>query len=452
MNKLHYNKTHQDYCLDLNATVADVKLLFQRQDAPIALITQNKNTLVGIVCEADIPDSHNNLLQNINQLPVAQIMNSRFTSATNEMNDEEIIALMLSKSTAHMPIKDNDNTVIALATLDRLHDDKSNAFSHTINKIDQQHIINALAVLSSNVEPTKIHQQLQQLPWLPLDHLYRQTKRVLNNNEQWRYGAKRTLNWIDKCYSPFREAYSIVGTTFCDLGCGIFNALAVGVFMYLNGAESFYATDIAPADQERAAEALAEMLLNCLIEPEKWHQSDISRDTFNARIKQFDIRALNSGNLEKGLGEFAKHYLVENFYHSSIPANSVDRMTSIAVLEHFDDIKQACHKMFEITKPGGYLFHDIDLRDHRWWHKPEIYTPWSFLLTEQPRKNEICNRLRASDFIKYFEKVGFQVVDIKQLREPVPDYIKQNLADCFEHYSDDDLETIQLKCLLQKPA
>ncbi len=47
-----------------------------------------------------------------------------------------------------------------------------------------------------------------------------------------------------------------------------------------------------------------------------------------------------------------------------LPDASVDVIYSCAVLEHVHDLDQAFSEMSRVLKPGGIMYHEVDLRDH----------------------------------------------------------------------------------------
>jgi len=53
-----------------------------------------------------------------------------------------------------------------------------------------------------------------------------------------------------------------------------------------------------------------------------------------------------------------------------VPAGSVDLICSFAVLEHLHDLGRAFAAMARLLKPGGWMIHKVDLRDHTDFDRP----------------------------------------------------------------------------------
>lgn len=85
-----------------------------------------------------------------------------------------------------------------------------------------------------------------------------------------------------------------------------------------------------------------------------------------------------------------------------------DFTISTSVLEHVMDPVGIYQKLAEVTAPGGFMFHSIDLRDHRFFDTD----PLAFLREPEehyaPVKTE--NRLRASHHLELADQFGFDAV------------------------------------------
>jgi hypothetical protein len=88
-----------------------------------------------------------------------------------------------------------------------------------------------------------------------------------------------------------------------------------------------------------------------------------------------------------------------------------DVVLSNAVFEHVVDPQTACRRLFRATLPGGYHFHQIDLRDHR-----DFSRPLEHLLSEtddfEPASEwpgQFGTRLRQDDFVGMFAASGFSI-------------------------------------------
>jgi SAM-dependent methyltransferase len=85
-----------------------------------------------------------------------------------------------------------------------------------------------------------------------------------------------------------------------------------------------------------------------------------------------------------------------------------DLIHSTSVLEHVQEPERVAHKMAECLRPGGYMFHSIDFRDHR-----DFSKPYAFLSMSESEYAPIAteNRLRLSDWLVLLDKAGFEIVE-----------------------------------------
>jgi SAM-dependent methyltransferase len=94
------------------------------------------------------------------------------------------------------------------------------------------------------------------------------------------------------------------------------------------------------------------------------------------------------------------------------PANSIDGVFSISVLEHVSKPLMVLENTFRMLKPGGWFCHTIDLRDHRDFTQPLAFLKYS--ADEYKAKTAATeNRLRAVRFMELFREIG---LTIEQMR------------------------------------
>lgn len=104
--------------------------------------------------------------------------------------------------------------------------------------------------------------------------------------------------------------------------------------------------------------------------------------------------------------------------HPSVPFEDIratgpfEFIMSTSVMEHVMKPEAVFERMSQLCAEGGFVFHSIDLRDHR-----DFSRPLDFLaMTEDEYAvHPTENRLRASDFSALFERHGFEFVDGKWL-------------------------------------
>ncbi len=309
------------------------------------------------------------------------------------------------------------------------------------------------ATLASSIDAmeSSIEGPLSDHVWSKLEPIYISSRRKLWQSRKWRYGPLFVLDNVKPVFEKLAEyGISVEGKVYCDLGCGTNHPYGTSAVMYINGATSTIATDLEDSDNQRAAEALYDLLQDCLADPDSWHWSSLPRKQYLTRIQNFNFKALREGNLEAGLASVPLKHIVTSIYEPSIPFETIDIMSSRAVLEHFLDFEIACQKLWKLMSPGAIAYHLIDLVDHRSYLSLE-YHQWSFLAEDEQWSDNMCNRLRASEIYECFEKTGFKVkaYDVTKKAE-MPRGFRQKLKGRFASMSDEELNTLQIACLIEK--
>lgn len=112
----------------------------------------------------------------------------------------------------------------------------------------------------------------------------------------------------------------------------------------------------------------------------------------------------------------------------SLPDRSVDVVFSRQVLEHVYDPPDAFSQLYRVTKPGGFGYHWIDVRDQRRFDKPLEYLLLSkstFARKFGLFRGELGNRLRPAEFDALFRQCGFEVVSFKVHQFADRNYLKR---------------------------
>lgn len=127
-------------------------------------------------------------------------------------------------------------------------------------------------------------------------------------------------------------------------------------------------------------------------------------------------------------------------------------VVSSAVFEHVEKekVQTAIANLARYLEPGGYLIHDIDLRDHINVSQPFHFYRYSNAVWDKLTKGTIfyTNRLRASDFASFFQSVGLtEVMSIKENKQQLANSL---LAPDFKLYQESDLLTTRLFTIWQK--
>ncbi len=175
-----------------------------------------------------------------------------------------------------------------------------------------------------------------------------------------------------------------------EVGCG--SIPWTGLRFLLEGTELFVATDMIKVQDSFPAAQMRDLRITC----EQFDASLTARWDAVLPPGEANIRP-------KGLSVHS-----EMGFENIVLEDEVDFIMSTAVLEHVMDPAGVYKKMAEVTPRGGWMFHAIDLRDHRHFDM----NPLAFLeLTEAeyaPIKSE--NRLRASHHRALMDANGFDVV------------------------------------------
>ena len=125
---------------------------------------------------------------------------------------------------------------------------------------------------------------------------------------------------------------------------------------------------------------------------------------------------------------------------------SVDMIFSHAVLEHVKHPARVCREFGRVLKPGGYISHVIDLRDH---FDPDglqmlRYPTWLWNLMSS-NSHGYVNRCRASHFEQFFRESGFKVLQSEATKilkdiHRIPEF----LCDEFAELSVEQLQILDL--------
>jgi len=135
---------------------------------------------------------------------------------------------------------------------------------------------------------------------------------------------------------------------------------------------------------------------------------------------------------------------------TDLTIKNIDIIYSNNVLEHIKNVEINIKSMSRILKPGGYLYHNIDLRDHYNFNKPFLFykyedQTWQKYLTREGVS--YTNRLRYDDFIRMFKKNGFEVIHYQTTKQECD---MSFLSSKFKSKDIDSLQTTGLSILLKK--
>lgn len=288
------------------------------------------------------------------------------------------------------------------------------------------------------------------LSWRELDRVYSFCRRLLQTQAGWRYGPARVHDVAREGFEALSPYTRLQEKVYCDLGCGTYHPYGIATVMYLNGAASTYSLDLRAGNRQRAAEALADLLCDCCSCPDKWRWSGIDKWEFLGRALRFDIQALREGRLDDGLAELPLQHIVTDIHGPALAEDSIDIMTSRAVLEHFLDFEVAVRRLFALMRKGGIASHHIDLVDHRSYVSSK-YHHWSFLAEGDDWSDGLVNRLRSCEIRPYFERAGFEILRYENRIGKMPEGFMQRVAGRFKEMTEEELSVTGVLCVLRKP-
>ena len=198
------------------------------------------------------------------------------------------------------------------------------------------------------------------------------------------FGYRHSIGeWIEK-------TGMVVPRAMLEIGCG--HIPWTGLRFLLEGTHRYVANDIMNVRKSFPAEELADLSSFCAwVQPsllDRW-----SEVVGGAQSEIFPVGL----EIRDGAG-FEMQSLDQYF----------DFTISTSVLEHVMDPEGVYRKLAEVTRPGGWMFHSIDLRDHRFFDTD----PLAFLRETEEQYGAVKteNRLRGSDHRALFDRFGFEIV------------------------------------------
>lgn len=137
----------------------------------------------------------------------------------------------------------------------------------------------------------------------------------------------------------------------------------------------------------------------------------------------------------------------------------IDFAYSNDVFEHVTNVLTTMTRIFDLLLPGGRFASSVDLRGHNCFNLKSdplrfLTCPdwlWKLLFSHI----ETTNRVRRSELISAALKAGFKVIDARPLVSADPAYlasIRPQLQSRYASLNDEDLSTLQLLLVLEKPS
>ncbi len=289
----------------------------------------------------------------------------------------------------------------------------------------------------------------QQKGWQAADMIYSACRRNLIRNPYWIPGPVRTLDVATKYLDYLKRHDFSTKFPFLDLGCGRFNPLGVSAIFYLNGWDECWALDIAPCDEKRAAEALADLLKEAILNPGRF-AIVTDEESVSQRARRFNLTALENGDIRAGLGDISIQYVVSDItaFSKKDGGPKFGTVCSHTVVEHFMQLPEVLKALKELSVPECVQYHYIDFVDHRAYTEPDRYDFWSFLEIARSAHDPLCNKVRCSEMLGEIKTAGFNVLAWDPEEVDLPDGFRNRLHKDWIETSDHDLRTIMVSCVM----
>jgi 2-polyprenyl-3-methyl-5-hydroxy-6-metoxy-1,4-benzoquinol methylase len=241
----------------------------------------------------------------------------------------------------------------------------------------------------------------------------------------------------------------IAGKRVIDFGCGATRPVTVSVLLYLLGASSTLAIDLErPFDPGAVAVAEYCNILSVIsgLSLIEWAKAGVDPGFARRRAAEFDMAALLNGDLQTGLAP-AVGYRISRYQDLPPDARAFDLMVSGSVFEHVADISDVMACARKSISPDGYIYTDVDFRDHRLYSQG--LSQWQYLLDDGDHAPGYINKIRFTEMHALFERAGYAIVECQPVRETLPPTVEAAILPRYRAMSDVDRETVQAKFLLR---
>lgn len=260
-----------------------------------------------------------------------------------------------------------------------------------------------------------------------------------------RYSAQRTrqsfmLIWKKLGFESWQ------GKRVLDLGAGEYVPASLSLVAVSHGVDMALAVDPSPiVNIERSLSAYEELVKDILYVPEQYCHSNYQQLHENI-YKSDSIKCLKTGTFNT---HCAADFLFLQSPVNEIPQiDNVDIVWAFSVLEHIENLTEACHILYQMTKKGGRHFYTIDFTDHRR-YVDSSFGPWDFLCDQYYSGDQ--NRLRFTAVRNTFEQAGFRVIYYKPVAQmEIDNHARDRLLPEFTHISDQELSILNAHLVVEK--
>ncbi len=215
-----------------------------------------------------------------------------------------------------------------------------------------------------------------------------------------------------------------------ELGCG--GSVGLGICSVLCGVEGYTALEIENHfDAENNLKMLSELVFLLQIQaavPQNFTQLNI-RST-NSEFPSSSIRPqINDEALIQKIAENIKADCLQTepisilYDWDNNRSSKYDLIFSRAVMEHVNNPREVYSKAAQLLKPGGFMFHDIELHSHGLTKdiNGHLKIPAILWRLIRGRRKYFMNRWTLDQHIAALEDLNFSIIDIR--------YTKENTAD-----------------------
>ena len=302
---------------------------------------------------------------------------------------------------------------------------------------------------------------IEQLPALAKSGINRKEKlnhllylpRLIQASGSLKHGYQKVLNKVSGLENQISGLKLPGSGGFLELGCGAHDPTALSTYYYVNGFDVAHAVDmLPPRNPIYSALSMYDLLANMRVFPKRYCRENVLPSSVMSRLSKFPIGMFERGDFAGALKAVAGFIRYENcaIAESSIQDESLSLATSFAVLEHVDDLKGVCEKLYRALKPGGIGFHFIDMADHRSYSGDGKFHPLSFLTEEICPSN--MNRLRAHEQLQAQIEAGFEIVKEERVNQVIDSELRSQILPRFLAMDEKDFSTIKMYVVVRKPG
>jgi SAM-dependent methyltransferase len=148
---------------------------------------------------------------------------------------------------------------------------------------------------------------------------------------------------------------------------------------------------------------------------------------------------------------FIEFVTIDQHARYPLPDSSVDIMYSCAVLEHVHNLDAAFSEMTRVLKPGGIMYHEVDLRDHIFSQESLWFLTISDFWFRLLFKNTggYVNRKRLSHYKNLITENQLSII---KLQPTIQHSEKGDPKRKLTHYSEEDQRVVSFISILKKHA